>query len=265
MGSSHIKPTIFYADEELGVAAARVIFSGIQSNYSSKEKYVLGCPGGRSPRSTYRALAKLVSTAQQSLRHVFIAMMDEYVWQSPDGQFTNVDENSHFSCRKFAFHEIRDLLNQGLAPEFQLPYEQVLVPDAQKPTEYEDLLRNLGVDCFLLASGATDGHVAFNGRGTDRNATTRITSLSEETRTDNRQTFPNFTSLADVPKFGVTIGPETIASVSKKTIMLLQGEHKAMAFDRIAAASRYDSDWPATIIVECQDPQIFVDSKAAKA
>lgn len=259
------KITIFPTDTELGMAAAQKIFTGIQDAENMGMKYVLGCPGGRSPRSTYRALSALLSKAGQSIKHLHVAMMDEYAVQLPNGEFRNVDERSHFSCRKFAFNEIRDVLNAGLEKDLQVPYQQVHVPNSEKPEEYEIQLRALGVDCFLLASGASDGHVAFNGRGTSRLATTRITTLTEETRRDNMHTFPEFTSLAEVPIFGVSVGPETIASVSKRAILLLQGEHKREAFRRTSTARSFDPHWPATVITECQDPQIFADSLSANS
>lgn len=257
-----ITPTIFENDTELGRAAAEFILSGIQAAQMAGETYVLGCPGGRSPRSTYRALAGLIARDQVSIKHLVIAMMDEYVIGTDPTNFVNVGSDSHFSCMRFAFLEIRDLLNAGLSPESQQPIEQVLIPDAQNPQNYEDLLQKIGVDCFLLASGATDGHVAFNCRGTDRNATTRVAALSDETRLDNLQTFPDFAALSEVPKFGVTVGPGTIAAISKSAIALLQGEHKALAFRRISNVDRYDPDWPASIITECNFPQIFADATA---
>lgn len=252
-----VATTIFSSDAELGTATAREIFADIQRAGELGKDYVLGCPGGRSPRSTYRALATLVSDSQQDLTHLYIAMMDEYVVQSANQEFHNVDERLHFSCRGFAFREIRDLLNKGLGASQQIPLNHVLVPEANNPAEYEEHLRMLGIDCFLLASGATDGHVAFNGRGTDRQALTRVIRLAEETRRDNMGTFPDFNSLSEVPAFGVTVGPETIAAVSRKTLMLLQGSHKREAFRRITAAENYSADWPATIITECAAPRIF--------
>lgn len=255
-----VATTIFSSDAALGSAAAREIFMDIQRAGDLGKDYVLGCPGGRSPRSTYRALATFVSESQQDLTHLYIVMMDEYVVQSGSREFHNVDENLHFSCRGFAFREIRDLLNKGLGTSQQIPFNHVLVPVANNPAEYEERLRVLGVDCFLLASGATDGHVAFNGKGTERQALTRVVQLAEETRRDNMGTFPDFNSLSEVPEFGVTVGPETIAAVSRKTLMLLQGSHKREAFRRITTAENYTADWPATIITECASPRIFADT-----
>ena len=226
--------SVFSTDAELGIAAAQEIIQGIQDAEVMGRKYVLGCPGGRSPRSTYLALAALLSKAGQSIKHLHIAMMDEYVVQLPNGDFRNVDERSHFSCRRFAFHEIRNVLNAGLEEDLQLPFEQVHVPDAEKPEEYENLVRTLGVDCFLLASGASDGHVAFNGRGTPRAATTRITPLSEETRRDNMHTFPEFKSLAEVPIFGVSAiveHREDLQGFNRKAILKKAASGEVLVLD----------------------------------
>ncbi len=265
MAGAPIRPVVFKTDQELGYAAAEEIFAGIQKSQKNRERFVLGCPSGRSPRSTYQALGELVSSNQQPLGNVYLAIMDEYVQETPDGRFENVDAESHFSCRRFGYKEIRDVLNAGLPTELQLPHSQVLMPDAQDPKEFERVLEEMGIDIFLMASGATDGHVAFNGRGTDRKTGIRVTPLSDETRKDNLHTFPEFKSLSEVPLFGVTVGPRTIAALSKKAIMLLQGSHKRLAFARITSAQGYESDWPATIITECQDPSIFADEAAASS
>ncbi len=179
MAGAPIRPVVFKTDQELGYAAAEEIFAGIQKSQKNRERFVLGCPSGRSPRSTYQALGELVSSNQQPLGNVYLAIMDEYVQETPDGRFENVDAESHFSCRRFGYKEIRDVLNAGLPTELQLPHSQVLMPDAQDPKEFERVLEEMGIDIFLMASGATDGHVAFNGRGTDRKTGIRVRPLSD--------------------------------------------------------------------------------------
>ncbi|MCX6430150.1 MAG: 6-phosphogluconolactonase [Actinobacteria bacterium] len=257
--------SIFENDQTLGSTLALGLFNEIEDARNRSENFVLGCPGGRSPRSTYLALGQLFSERKTAIDHLYIAMMDEYAIRGDDGNFSNVDSSLHFSCAKFAYDEIRNVFNQGLPKKSQLPFDQVLLPDARDPQKYEETLNSIGIDCFLLASGVTDGHVAFNGIGTPRDAKTRVAALSDETRTDNLMTFPQFQSLSEVPKFGVTVGPSTISSLSKSAIMILQGPHKGNAFRRIANAPSYDPNWPATIVSECQKPQLFADASAANA
>ncbi len=263
--NSRVPVSKFEDDEKLGKALAMLLFHDISRALSRSEKYVLGCPGGRSPRSTYKALGDLVTTTQLSLNHLYIAMMDEYVFEKPDRTFVNVDASLHFSCKRFAEVEIRQVLNAGLPQSLHLPVNNVLLPDASNPSAYEVILNSLGIDLFLLASGTTDGHVAFNGIGSPLGAKTRVTTLSEETRTDNLLTFPQFRSLEEVPKFGVTVGPSTISTLSKRAVMILQGAHKSKAFHQITNSASYNPEWPATIIAECKNPQIFADESASRA
>lgn len=257
--------SILADDYELGKALATHIFSEMSPVLSRSERYVLGCPGGRSPRSTYQALSELISAAQLSLENLYIAMMDEYAVQEPDGTFRNVDSSLHFSCKRFAEVEIRQVLNARIPESLHLPEKNVLVPNASNPAIYEETLQSYGIDLFLLASGASDGHVAFNGVGSPLEAKTRVTALSVETRTDNLKTFPQFTSLEEVPVFGVTVGPLTISTLSKSAVMILQGAHKSKAFHHITNSDAYNPDWPASIIAECKNPQIFADESASSA
>ena len=266
MRSTSAVPVFIYDDDEaLGKVIALHLFEGISAAYARSEEYVLGCPGGRTPRSTYNSLAELFKENQLSLTHLYIAMMDEYANQLPDGTFVNIDSSLHYSCKRFAEEEIRHVFNAGLPENLHLPLKNVLFPDARNPSDYEETLSTLGIDCFLLASGTTDGHVAFNGVGSPAEAKTRVATLSDETRTDNLMTFPQFTSIDEVPKFGVTVGPATISSLSKSAIMILQGSHKSKAFLHITRATSYNPDWPATIIADCNNPQIFADLSASNA
>ena len=73
-----------------------------------------------------------------------------------------------------------------------------------------------GIDIFLLASGSSDGHVAFNNSNSKLMQKTHITKLSNITRMDNMKTFPDFRNLKEVPKYGLTVGLHTISSLSRE-------------------------------------------------
>ena len=115
---------------------------------------------------------------------------------------------------------------------------------------------------FLLASGATDGHVAFNPPGTPLDSATRVEALAESTRRDNLGTFPEFGSLDAVPTHGVTVG---LASVTraKHAMMLLLGAQKRPALHRLLASGDFDPEWPATVVYRCDAPVLIVDEAAA--
>lgn len=260
-----INPIVLDDDLAVGHYAAEIIFTELVKAKTEGRPFVLGCPGGRTPRSTYSALATMIKAGKQDISHVIIAMMDEYLQEGVDGSYLNHSEDKHFSCARFAKLEIFAVLNAGAPEGGKIPSENVRFPDAADPQSYEAFLRKVGVDVFLMASGASDGHVAFNPPGTERSARTRIVRIADETRQDNLGTFPDFSDINEVPKYGVTVGPATMVDVSAIVIMELIGTHKSQAFKRIKAAINYEGDWPSTIVRECKDYYILADKAAANS
>ncbi|WP_439678687.1 6-phosphogluconolactonase [Embleya sp. MST-111070] len=256
---------VFDAPADLGDALAREIADGIVTAAAAGVRYVLGCPGGRSPKPVYDALAEQVAARGLDLRHVVIAMMDEYVVAGSDG-YTDIDHGAHNSCHRFAAEEIVAPLNAAAGPGRGIPADAVWFPDPADPEAYDTRLADAGgIDLFILASGATDGHIAFNPPGAPRDSRSRVVELPDSTRRDNLGTFPDYASLDEVPRHGVTVGVQTIVSRSRRAVMVVHGEHKREAVRRLGAADDYDPAWPATLVVTCEHPSLYVDRAAADA
>lgn len=203
--------------------------------------FLLGCPGGRSLRTTYRALAG----RGEDLARLVVVMMDEYVGAPVD---------AHYSCRGFALRE--------LAGPLRLREEQIWLPGADDPAAYDDRIADAGgIDLFLLASGASDGHVAFVPPGSSRDARTSVVTLAETTRRDNLATFPEFGSLDEVPTHGVSVGLGTIAG-ARAVRLVLHGADKRAAAARVLSLESFDPAWPVSIVHECDDAEIWVDEAA---
>lgn len=229
-------PVVFETAEALGEALADLIVE----RATARDHFLLGCPTGRTPRPVYAALAR----RKADLRHVTLVMMDEYL---VDGAWANAP----WSCHSF----VRQNMNFGVGA--------IWFPDPADPAAYDRRIADAGgIDLFLLASGASDGHVAFNSTGSPRDSRTRIVPLSDETRRDNLQTSPSFGTLENVPRHGVTVGIATIAE-AREGIMALTGASKRVSLQRILATSGYDPSWPATVIHECARREIFADAEAA--
>jgi len=255
----------FDTPEAAGAFAANETLVRLERAAAQRGVMTLGCPGGRSLRTTYAALAQLFGERGTDLRDLHIVMMDEYI--EPDGEhWRRCPVTAHYSCRGFGDAAIRRVFNAAVPATRRMAPERVHAPDPNAPGDYEALLERLGgIDVFLLASGATDGHVAFNPQGTELGATTRRVELSEYTRRDNLATFPRFRDLAEVPRFGVTVGPGTIVRHSRAAIMALLGAGKGTALRRISRSLAYDRDWPASVVVACADSQIVADETAVRA
>jgi glucosamine-6-phosphate deaminase len=210
--------------DELGRALAGEI--------AAAQPALLGCPGGRSLLTTYRALPPLPDTT--------IVMMDEYVPVPPP--------TAHWSCRGFAEREIRG--------------GPLWLPDPYEPYAYDDRIEDVGgIDVFLLASGASDGHVAMLGPGAPRDGRTSVVALAESTRRDNLATFPAFRSIDEVPTHGVSVGLATIAG-ARALRLVLHGPDKREATARLLALDRFDPSWPASIVHDHPDARIYVDRQA---
>jgi glucosamine-6-phosphate deaminase len=255
---------VFDTPEALAAYAADLVLQRFLAAMTARGVAVLGCPSGRTPLPTYRALAERFAAHPIDGRNLHLVMMDEYLVPDGGGGWRLAPEDAHFSCIGFAERHIRGAFNEALP--HAIPRSNLHAPDPSTPERYEEAIATLGgIDAFLLASGESDGHVAFNPPGTPLAARTRIVELAEATREDNMQTFPGFRSLADVPTHGISVGPATIAAHSHSAMMILTGAAKGEALRRIQQSTDYDPTWPSTIVHHCRNAEILADAAAAGA
>jgi len=234
----------------------------ILNQLKRKKKLILGCPGGRSLKKTYFYMGRLSTKLNIGLNNLTIVMMDEYV-DKKKGKYFLVNPKSHYSCVRFSLQVIKRLLNYKKNKKNELKKENILFPSIDFPKAYDKKINKIGgIDVFLLASGTSDGHVAFNNVYSKLNQGTRITKLSKQTRRDNMKTFPQFKKLSEVPKYGLTVGLKTIYSLSKQGILVLAGRQKRRAYQKINSLKKFDREWPASIIYKCKKNSIYVDKKA---
>lgn len=232
------KVRVFDGPETLGDALAGVV---VEAYERSEGSFLLGCPGGRSLLTTYRALTR----GAHDFTRLVVVMMDEYLGAAAD---------AHYSCRGFAQRE--------LAGPLGLREDQVWLPDEQDPESYDERVAEAGgVDLFLLASGASDGHVALVPPGSPRDRGTTVLALAESTRRDNLVTFPAFVSLDEVPTHGVSVGLGTIAA-ARAVRLVLHGADKRFAAARLLELESFDPEWPASIVHDHDDAEIWLDRAA---
>jgi glucosamine-6-phosphate deaminase len=250
---------LFETPAELGTYVARFTAARIGNAIAERGLAVLGCPSGRSLVPAYAALGTELAAVDGTKLHLL--MMDEYVDQVAGGGYRRCPPDAHFSCARFGEWEIRQVLNHAMTQT--IPAENLHLPDPSAPERYEALIEQLGgIDVFLLASGTSDGHVAFNPPGTPAEATTRCVALADTTRKDNMSTFPEFRSLDEVPRYGVTVGPATISRHSSTALLVLTGREKGLALKSVRETATYDPSWPASVIHVCRQAHIFADRKA---
>jgi len=263
-GNNQIPVIVFETPDDLAGNLAAHILDKIQIAKNDNKKFYLGCPSGRSPFETYIKLGEIAGERQQDLSHLSLIMMDDYVFETENG-YVNPPENAHYSCQRFAYVDIVDKLNINLPEEKQMSKKNVNFPPTANPETYDEKIKkNGGVDIFIIASGGSDGHIAFNPPGTHADSATRIITLAEETRRDNLGTFPDFKNLSEVPKYGVSIGLKSILELSKELVLIIHGDHKQYAVKRLNDLDDFNSDWPVSIAYRSNNVTAYLD-KAAEA
>ena len=253
----------FDSPAAIGEYLAGRILPRIEVARLAGRSFLLGCPTGRSPRPVYTAMARLLGERGQDLSKLILVMMDEYL-DGRDSHFQYVSDKLPWSCHRFARDDIRAVLNASLAAGHNIPLESIWFPDPGDPAAYDGRISGAGgIDFFILASGASDGHVAFNPPGSERDSRTRIIELSEQTRRDNLQSFPELGTLDRVPTHGISVGIDTIAS-ARAAAMIVWGASKAESVRRMLATTSYGAAWPATVIHDCPGGVILADREAAR-
>ncbi len=91
------------------------------------DHFLLGMPTGRTPKPILAAMAGQLARQPQSLRHVTLVMMDEYLVPAEHGmQYAPAE--SPWSCHHFARAEILARLNGVVPPECRLDDERIWFP-----------------------------------------------------------------------------------------------------------------------------------------
>jgi glucosamine-6-phosphate deaminase len=198
-------------------AGGALVARHIATQVRAKPGFTLGVATGSTPLPVYSALAR-ERAAGLDLSHVVVFALDEYV-----GLPKEHPESYHSVIRR----EVTEPL--GLNPSL------VHVPDGDEATittageRYEAALRARGgVDLQLLGIG-TDGHVGFNEPGSSLASSTRIKTLTAQTRADNARFFD---TPEEVPTHCITQGIGTILRAGH-LVLLAFGAGKA---DAVAAA-----------------------------
>jgi len=239
--------------------AGELVAGLVWDRFAAREpggRFLLALPAGRTPVTTYAAMVAGARHRSLDLTDLVVVMVDEYL--GPDGKLC--DPDAHFSCRRAIEHDLAlPLRAAGLQPE------HVWCPDPHDPGAYDEAIAAAGgLDLVLLASGGSDGHVAFNPPGTPSDSVTRVVTLAATTRADNVRTFADFTCADDVPTAGVSVGLATVSS-AREVVLLLLGAEKRESLRRVTTATGFDASWPATILHDSRRALIVADVAAAGA
>ena len=226
--------------------AAALAADTIEALVRARPACVLGLATGSSPVTTYAELvARYRSGTGPSYDKVRAFLLDEYVGLPPGHP-----------------QSYRATIARELTDELGLPADRVHGPDpTDVPTAgaaYEEqLVAAGGIDLQVLGIGS-DGHLAFNEPGSSLSSTTRIKTLTEQTRRDNARFFG---SPDEVPHHVLTQGLGTILR-ARHLLFIATGAAKAAA---VAAAVEgpLSASCPASVLQLHPHATVLLDPEAA--
>ena len=223
--------------------AGELAASLIETVVRDKPDAVLGLATGSTPLTTYAALA----ARGLDLSAVRAFALDEYV---------GLPEGHPQSYRAVIAREAVTPL--GLDPaKVRVPGDDG-GPLAGAGDRYERAIADAGgIHVQLLGIGRT-GHIGFNEPGSSLASSTRIKTLTEQTRADNARFFD---SPDEVPKHCLTQGLGTILR-SRQLILLAFGEGKAQAVAG-AVEGPVTASLPGSVIQLHPEVTVIVDEAAA--
>ena len=132
-------------------------------------------------------------------------------------------------------------------------------PDLAAECARYDRLLAAGVDLQVLGIGR-NGHIAFNEPGSSLTGSTRVVTISEQTRRDNARFFGD---PADVPRRAITQGIGTIRR-AVRLLLVAAGESKAIAL-RAALEGPVTTAVPASALQLHPRVAVVADAAAASA
>ena len=253
---------VFRDAEHLGEALAREVLDGVAATPPGR-RYLLGCPGGRSLRSTYQALARLVP-ADADLRRLVIVMMDEYVVETADGP-RRIDPSAHCSCAGFAArgleraHQRRRDSWPGNPGRARLGARSPPIPPHTTASSRRPGVSTSSWPPVERVTGTSPSWL----RVVRRTVVPRSWIWLSRRAVTTWPPSPEFASLDDVPRLGVSVGLGTIARLSRSVAMVLTGASKRVSAARILDTPDFDTSWPATFIHRCPGARILLDAEAA--
>ena len=229
--------------DELSRLAAQVVADIV----CRKPRAVLGLATGSTPLGTYKELIRMHKEEKLDFSQIVTFNLDEYVGLPEDN-----DQSYHYFMRENFFKHINVVRANIHIPDGNA--EDLEEACAMYEIEIEEFG---GIDVQILGIGS-NGHIAFNEPGSSLGSRTRIKTLDERTRRDNARFFK---SIAEVPKYCVTMGIGTVLE-ARKIILLANGAGKAEAI-KAAIEGPISASVPASAVQLHPDVLVIVDKAAA--
>lgn len=240
----NINVYVFDSAEEIGAKAAELLSETIKSNHKSNVCFATGS----SPVCMYKELIKLYNAKAVDFSGIRAFNLDEYY----PIQKSNSQSYDYFMKDNLFNHINIDFKNQFI-PNGE-------TTDVEKECkDYDRLIEESGGIDFQILGIGTNGHIGFNEPSKSFKSNTHLVALAESTIDANSRFF---NSMAEVPKFGITMGIKSIM-MSKHIVLIAYGENKAEAIYK-ALFEDITPEVPASVLQLHRNVTVLLDKEAAK-
>lgn len=212
-----------------------------------KPNAVLGLATGGTPVPVYQSLIEKHQKSGLDFSKVTSFNLDEYVGVAPD--------------HETSYHRF---MKENLFSKINISPEKTHIPDGLTKdvdahcAEYEkQIIAAGGIDLQLLGIGA-EGHIGFNEPSSSLQSRTRIKTLLERTREDNKRFFAPGEK---VPHHAITMGIGTIME-ARTVVLLAFGKSKAKAVAE-SVEGPISARMPASILQMHPKAVILLDEASA--
>ena len=229
-------------------ALSEIAADMVAEQIRTKPDSVVGLATGNTPLGMYRELIKIHRQKQLSFCRMVTFNLDEYIALGKEDPHSYHYYMEHHFFRHVDIPEANQHIPNGEAGNIE-----------QECLAYEQKIKEAGgIDLQILGIGR-NGHIGFNEPDVRFTAATHRAELAESTIRANSHCF---SSLAQVPRFAISMGIKTIMQ-ARSIVILVNGEDKAEVLDR-ALWGDISPEIPASILQLHQRVTVIVEENAAK-
>lgn len=218
--------------------------------FNENPRRMLCIAAGNTSLGVFDCLIKACQEGRVSFEEAYFVAMDEWL---------GMNAATEDSCSNFL---VKHFLNHVNFKKDHIRLWDGCTGDTQKECEeVERFIRENsvsgGIDFLILGMGM-NGHLALNEPGVDLHRTAHICQLDSVTQKVGQKYFKEQAPLTG----GITLGIENFRQ-AERTILMVDGAHKAEITQKLISAPEVTSQLPATAIREFPNASLYCDKAAA--
>lgn len=238
--------TIFSSYDAMCRQTAREILEDLAAN----PRQMLCIAAGNTSLGIFKYLIEAHREGSATFADAWFVAMDEWLWMNAD---------TPDSCGSFLVEHF--LKHVDYPPAHIRLWDGCRKDHRQECREVEDFIcqnSSRGAIDFLVLGLGMNGHLALNEPGADLAGGAHVCTLDDVTRRVGQKYFQAETSLSG----GITLGIGNFRQ-AKRTVLMVNGSHKAAITRQVLDASAATSQLPATALLDFSNASFYFDTLAA--